>query len=551
MTAEPEQQTAGGEAGLGLTLALDEAGMKLVATFAPVEGSAPIDISWLQRRLHELSLSHLLLSDNAVAELLRRYNAGGEPFSLEIGEAKDGEASLEISPDKMEVFLTLTPPRGGKPVSREQVNQLLQSKGVSFGIQNEEVERALAAGEIKRRLIASGQPPVNGENGRLETLVTLSIRHAPKADEHGRVDYRELGGIVTVKEGERLMRRVPPTLGLSGQNVLGQVIPARPGQEVKFAARLEGAQVDPEDPDYLVSTIAGRPVPAEGGIAVEPTITIENVDLSVGNVTFDGSIHIKGSVQPGMVVRATGDIEIGGMVEAATLDSGGNIVIKGGVIGHVEVAEHAPEDKAGEARLRCDGSLSVRFIENAMVEAGDSVLVEELVMQSALAAGNLVAVGKGAGKGRIIGGEIQAGKEVQAGVIGSPANVKTRISVGVNPRLNDRMHQTVREQEKLAREIEDIDKLLRFSEQNPGRIKGETLERVHHTREVLEQKAVFLQHELEDIQAQLSLAEEARVIVGKTLYSNVTVYFGEKYYLSNDELGPGAFLLREGEIVFE
>lgn len=545
---EPEQQAEGREAGLGLTLALDESGKKLLATFSPTEGAAPIDISWLAQRLRELSLSRLFLSENAVAELLRRYNAGDEPFSLEIGEAKDGEASLEISPGKMEVFLTLVPPQGGKAVNRERLNQLLESKGVSFGLMGEEMERALGAGEVKHRLIAAGQPPVNGENGRLETLVTLSVKHAPRPDEHGRVDYRDLGGIVTVKEGERLMRRVPPSLGLAGQNVQGQVIAARPGQEVNFSARLNGAQVDPEDPDYLISTIAGRPVPAEGGIAVEPTITIENVDLSVGNVTFDGSINIKGSVQVGMVVRATGDIQIGGIVEAATLDSGGNIVIKGGIIGHVE---GAPEEKVGEARLRCDGSLSARFIENAMVEAGDSILVEELVLQSELSAGNLVAVGKGAGKGRIIGGEIQAGQEVQAGIIGSPANVKTRISVGVNPHLNDRLHQTVREQEKLTREMEDIDKLLHFSEQNPGRIKGETLDRVHHTQEVLQQKAVFLQQELEDIQAQLSFAEEAKVLVGKTLYSNVLVYFGEKYYHSNDELGPGVFLLREGEIVFE
>lgn len=548
---EPPQQAEGREAGLGLSFALDETGRKLVASYSPAVGAAPIDIGWLERRLDGLGLSFLPLDENAVAELLRRYNAGDEAFALEIGEARDGEASLEISPDKMEAFLTLTPPQGGKPVTREQAAQLLQSKGVSFGILGEEVERAVAAEEVKRRLVAAGQPPVNGENGRLETLVSLAVRHAPSADEHGRVDYRELGGIVTVREGERLMRRVPPTLGLAGQNVLGQVIPAKPGQEVMFAARLEGAQQDPDDPDYLIATMAGRPVPAEGGMNVEPTITIENVDLSLGNVNFDGSINIKGSVQMGMVVRATGDIEIGGMVEAATLDAGGNIIIKGGVIGHVAGADHSPEEHVGEVRIRCDGSLSARFIENAVVEAGDSILVEELVLQSELAAGNLVAVGKGAGKGRIIGGEVQAGKEVQAGVIGSPADVKTRIAVGVNPRLNDRLHQTVREQEKLVREREDVDKLLRFSELNPGKIKEETLGRVHHTREVLEQKAIFLQQELEDIQAQISLAEEARVLIGKILHSNVFVYFGEKYYQATDDLGPGAFFLREGEIVFE
>ena len=41
----------------------------------------------------------------------------------------------------------------------------------------------------------------------------------------------DLGGIVTVHQGERLMQKHPPTPGEAGENVLGQVIPAKPGKE--------------------------------------------------------------------------------------------------------------------------------------------------------------------------------------------------------------------------------------------------------------------------------------------------------------------------------
>jgi uncharacterized protein (DUF342 family) len=548
---QQEQETRLQIPGAGLEIAAAEGGKKLTATYTPTADGGPVDIDWLRRRLDELGFADWFVPDNGLAELLRKYNAGGEPFTLDIGEARDGQASVEISSDRMEAFLSLTPPHGGEAVGRRGVNQLLEEKGVVFGLLGDEIEQALASGEVKRRLIASGQPPVHGEDGKLVSLVREAERHIPRADEHGRVDYRELGGIITVKQGDRLMQRIAATQGLAGQNVLGQPIPAKPGKEVAFASGLAGVQIDPEDADYLVAATSGQPVPVQNGMTVEPAITIDNVDLSVGNLDFEGSVNIKGDVKTDMVVRVTGDINVGGTVEAATLDAGGNILIKGGVIGHAEGHEHGPGDKLEEARIHCDGSLSAKFLENAVVEAGDSILVEDLAMQCTLEASNSIVVGKAPGKGRIIGGVVQAGKEVQAAVIGSPANVKTRIAVGVNPQLNDRRRHVLREVERHAKEMEDIEKILRFAAQNPGRMKEETLERVHRTREALEHDTGVLQQELEEITAQLSLIEDAKVVVTKNLFSNVTVSFGEKYYQSNDERGPGAFLLREGEIVFE
>lgn len=548
---QQEQEAALRIPGAGLEIDAGEDGRKLMATFTPTPEAAPIDIDWLRHRLAALGYGEWYVSDSSAADLLRKYNAGGEPFSLQIGECRDGQATLEFATDRMEVFLTLVPPRGGQPVGRQEVNRLLEEKGVVFGVLGDEIEQALAAGEVKHRLIASGQPPVHGEDGKLVSLVREAERHVPRADERGRVNYRELGGIVTVKQGDRLMQRLPATTGLPGQNVVGQAIPAKPGKEAAFAGGLAGAQVDPEDPDYLVATISGQPVPVPNGMTVEPAITIENVDLSIGNLDFEGSVNIKGDVKTEMVVRATGDINVGGTVEAATLDAGGNILIKGGVIGHAEGHERGPNDKVEEARIRCNGILSAKFLENTIAEAGDSIMVEDLAMQCTLEANNNVVVGKAPGKGRIIGGVVQARKEVQAGVIGSPANVKTRIAVGVNPHLNDRRRHLLHEIERQEKGLEDIDKLLRFSAQNPGKMKPETLEKVQRTRESLEHDVDVLRQEMEEVVAQLGLTEDARVVVTKTLFSNVTVSFGEKYYQSSDELGPGVFLLREGEIVFE
>ena len=294
-------------------------------------------------------------------------------------------------------------------------------------------------------------------------------RH-PHLDERGIADYHDLGGIVTVRQGERLMQKIPPTPGEDGENILGQVIPAKPGKEAMFAPQLKGALVDPEDPAFLIAEIAGQPLLVNNGMTVEPTITFATVDLTTGNMDFEGTVNISGDVHAGMSIRATGDIHVGGTVEAAMLDAGGDVVVKGGVIGHGEVHEHPDANKKSMiARVHCGASFSARFVENASIEVGDSIMVDELVMQSELAAVNQIVVGKpGSGHGRIIGGLVEATLLVQAATIGSPAGVKTRVIVGTNPYLHEKLRQASKQLEAKSKELDEVVKLIKFIEGHPG-----------------------------------------------------------------------------------
>ncbi len=491
-----------GPPGEGLAFRISDDGHALVAECTAIRAHQSIDVAWVRARLAEQKLDGPRVSDSAMAELLRRYNSGEEAFVLPLGEVLDGRVSVEVSNDRLTAWLTLIPPQGGKPVNRQQIAAALEEKGVVHGLDGEVIGRALESQDAKKLPVARGQPPVDGTDGKLEVLVSQAKERRPRVDEKGIAHYRELGGIVTVKPGDALMRRIPPTQGLAGKNVLGQDLPAKPGREMNFASALHGAAVSEEDANLLVATQPGQPVLVNNGVNVEPTVTIKDVDLTTGNLSFEGTVNIKGDVHEAMEVRATGDIHVDGMVEAAVLDAGGDIVIKGGVIGHNEGHDpEQPDQGLPRARLHCGGTLSARFIENAVATAGDTIQVDELALQSDLTAANQVLVGGRSGKGRIFGGTVQATRLVQANVLGSPANVRTVVWVGVNPYMNERLREVGKEQAAKTHEKEDVTKILAYLEEHPERAKPDVQERARNTLAALESALAALAEERAALEA--------------------------------------------------
>jgi hypothetical protein len=254
-----------------------------------------------------------------------------------------------------------------------------------------------------------------------------------------------------------------------------------------------------------------------------------------------------------MSIRATGDIHVGGTVEAATLDAGGDIIVKGGIIGHGEVHEHPDKkQKQGIARIRCDGSCSAHFIENASVETGDSILVANLVMQSELAAINQIMVGTpGTGTGRIIGGLTEATLLVQAASIGSASGVKTRVMVGTNPYLNDKLKRTTQHLETKATGMIETVKLLDFIKSHPERMPAGILSKAENTQMALMLDIETLQEEKEQLEFEIELSVDARVVVEKTVFGGVQVEIGGKIHLVDTQGSGGSFTLGEDGITFQ
>jgi uncharacterized protein (DUF342 family) len=532
-----------------LTFTLNE-NNKLIAAFEQGEGKVTLDAAAVREMLSQQSLSDLFLDEKALSRLVQLYNNTNASFVLEIGECRNGEFIINVAEDKMTAWLTMTPAYGGDPVTFEQLRQALKEKGIVSGlITSAEIEAVLKEGQATNYVIAQGLPAVPGQDAQFHSLIPEMQVRRPQIDARGIADFRNLGELVLVKKGDPLMRRTLPTEGKKGRNILGQVLAPKPSLNTPFNADLKGAVFDPDDSDLLRSAIIGQPLLFPTGVMVSPTITVPLVNISTGNLSFDGTINILGDVMDGMKVYALEDIFIGGTVEAADIEAGGNVSIKGGMIGKSDSNSATPG--SGSGRISCKGSVSARFAKYVNIDAGTSIIIEEYSMNNNLTAMNQILVGKPGGKkGLISGGTASAMMLIQAASVGSEAGIKTYIQAGLNPHTQMQLNAIEGEIETNEKNQDDIKKVIAFVENNPEKDKNGLLDKARRTLDKLTTKIAQLRAEREGLLEEMSFAEYAKVVVEKTLCCGVEVRIGDQIWRANEERNKTIFRLIDKKISF-
>lgn len=511
-------------AGPDLRLLFDEASRTLSASLAPDPQFPRIDALWLRNRLAAANFADLQIRPEPIKQLLARYNAGEAVPPTEIAHCVDASLQIMISLDGLSARLTLIPAKGGKPATKADVLALIQAKSIVEGVLVDEVNRAIADGKAEDLVIARGREPVPGEDGRLESLLPETRERVPSVNASGRTDYRDLGEVQIVRAGDALMRRHPPTSGTAGLSVLGRPLPARPGRDARFAAGLRGVAPSAEDPDLLVAATDGQPLRVKGGIMVEPIYTVDAVNMATGNIRFDGTVRVRHDVQAGMTIVATGDIEVGGTVEPATLEAGGNIVVKGGVMGGLG-GKTAGKDLSAHS-IRCAGSVSVGYAQQARISAGDSIFIDDMAMQCQLDATNHIRIGNHR-RGHIIGGLTRACLSIHARVIGAPNRIRTEIEIGNDPGLAQALQEKAAERDGKENKLLDIGKLLTVADRNPGKVSADIVTRAEEAAAALSEEIEGLRGEEEDLRHRLMLTQQARVNAETTVYEGCIVTMGE------------------------
>ncbi|MDE2402791.1 MAG: DUF342 domain-containing protein [Burkholderiales bacterium] len=534
-----------------LTFGLSPDGRKLVATFIPVEGRPSLDITAIKGMLAQQGLSALLLDEAALGRLVEQYRTFTESFALEVGERQDGRAIVDLAQDRMTAYLTVTPPRGGQAVSLAQVHEALRAKGVVSGILNGEITEVLAQGHTEDHIVARGLDPVPGVDARFESLLPEVKERHPKVDERGIADYRDLGQLIFVKQGDPLMRRVPATAGEAGHDVTGQILAPKAGKNTPFSARLQGAAPDPGDVNLLRAATTGQPVQGANGVSVDSTLNLPQVDISSGHLHFEGTVNVQGDVKDGMKIHASGDVFVGGAVEAAEIEAGGNVVIKGGVIGRSEFSGSSDNASVFSAKIRSKGSINALYTENACLEADADIFIDQFSMHSELTALNQIIVGKpGSKRGSVMGGHARATALVKAAEFGSIASVKTTVQAGFNPYIQERLKEIKSAMAANEKEQEDLRKIIVHVQQHPEKDKGGLLQKVKNTLATLRSAMDQLEDEKSDVNATVTLATNAHVIVGQAIHGGTTIQIGHKVWRTTEQRGSGIFRLVDGEIEF-
>lgn len=297
-------------------------------------------------------------------------------------------------------------------------SDILEALGV-YGIKNGILETAVKQPLANKEfVVANGQPAHTGTDAVVR-YYQLSDRK-PTIREDGKADYFDLHFIDEVKAGEWLGEKVPCTEGVSGRNVLGEVLLPKKGKDKPlFYDHKTVEKIEKDGVTTLKALVDGVVQYKEGKISVGNHIIINgDVGTGTGNIQFDGSVTINGMVSAGFCVKATQDISILGELGISGVkeveSENGDIFIKGGVFGN------------NITTIKAAKNIFLKHANECTLEAGEDIHIGYYALGAKIKGRHIIANEE---KGKIIGGTIEAKGKVSAAVFGNRLERKTFIQV--------------------------------------------------------------------------------------------------------------------------
>lgn len=435
------------------------------------------------------------------------------------------QIDLKIASDNMVAYAKVKLNNPNQEVTIDDIKQALQNTGVVYGICEEDIKKYCESRTFFTDVAAArGTPPVDGENGTLEYHFKTddSVNLIEKED--GKIDYRELGLVKNVSEGDVLVTAHPPKEGVDGITIFGQRVPYIKGA-VPPLQNGENTVIS-EDGMQILAGIDGCVELRGQSVVVNDVFTVKgDVDTSIGNIDCLGSVVIHGDVREGFIVKAKKDIVIKGMIEGATIISGGKVTISNGMNG------------MGKGKITAEGDVISKYFENATIESGGDIYSDVIMNSKTIAKGSVILKG---GKSSIIGGKCEVGKMLYAGFIGSEFNTATTITVNsdelkelLSP-ANNNTNKIEEIQDKIAHldfkqnELQDSMKSLTMQMATDKSAKSE-LKKVMHEKNIVAGEITKLEQDLEELKNSSSKLYEYKVVATKMCYTGTRINIGYVY----------------------
>lgn len=181
-------------------------------------------------------------------------------------------------------------------------------------------------------VVAEGKYPINGLDSKIKYLFRNTSYRNPDFDTEKKVNLMNHTIIPTINVGEVLAVKITPVIpGRDGITVTGEVLKAKKGKDMPLKVGNGAILLDNET--KVIAVAAGRPMYNNGVISVVPTMVIaHDVDVSTGNLHFDGDIVVKGNIAENLKVSAGGDIVVFGNIYHANVYAKGNIRVHGNIV---------------------------------------------------------------------------------------------------------------------------------------------------------------------------------------------------------------------------
>lgn len=330
------------------------------------------------------------------------------------------------------------------------------------------------------------------------------MREIRKGLEAGEVEWFE-----TVEKGQKLAVYHNSEKGTDGITITGRVIPARRGREQSILVGKGFKRL--ADGKTYISELKGIVTLQENRLNVSELLVMKEVNMTTGDVEYDGNILIEGNVSSGTRIRSTKDVIVKGFVEASQITCGGNVFLRKGMNG------------TGGGSIRAAKDVIGYFFEGVEVYAGGNIQGDYFFRTSLYARGEIKAVGK---KGIIAGGLICAESGIKAASIGNPAGLITQVVLG-------RIRSIRQKEQKLNDTIMDVNHELSILQNAHKEFQKKYTPEVRNSMEIYmkiksaiytkERQMESLKQEKNGINEEIVNSGKAKATVKGQIYERVTI----------------------------
>ncbi len=283
---------------------------------------------------------------------------------------------VRLSSDNLYAFMSLFP-IFPPSINMEEILGMLAELKVTEGIDRGLIQKIIVDRQpVTDMPVAKGIPPIPGSPQIIINHYNPSDKIELKVDEDGNVDFKNLDNVVNVKKGTVVATRTREYEPVPGIDIFGNIIEPPPAVDISFDVGKGIIVVDDEAIAYMDGYLEWDD---RDRLNVNNTMIIKgDVAYGTGNLDIDGSILVKGDVLPGFIVKASKNIDIMGSAEDASILAGGDINIRGSVVG-----------KKG-CDVTAGGDIKVNYAQNSTLKAKGSVHITRYVYNTSILSDDMI-----------------------------------------------------------------------------------------------------------------------------------------------------------------
>lgn len=420
----------------------------------------------------------------------------------------------------------------------EKINIVASSMGIKYGL-----KRILWAELEKQRqiVIAEGLKAENGRDAEVKYIENLVKK--PRIGEDGRADFSDMSFIFEIEKDAWLGEKIPATEGKVGKNVMGKEIPAKAGKNLILKYNHDSVYESEEQGKTIIrAKTSGVLDDSNGMVSILKHLVVEtDIGVETGDLEFDGSITVKGTVLPGYSIRSTGDIFIeaqDGVSGAKSIESThGDVFIRGGVFGHAKTI------------IKAGGNIFLKHTNEAILHADEEICVDAYAIGSTMYAKT---VKLDEHKGRIIGGYIEAKISIQAAIAGNIHERRTELvisSLDKREKMGEVRHKAAKIQEletdskDLYMKIEQLKPVL--SKMSPKQL--ELFEDTKYQYDVKKSSITQLNFEIHNVLREIAEAGNEFVHISLDAHPGTIIKIGKLSTMIKSKTN-GMFKIENGEL---